>query len=162
MLTLQAALQQLAFQQTEATLGDRSTYLGASDIGAYPCKTILRKLHAPESDLVTLLRQRRGHMAEEVVAAAFMVAGFSNFQRQTEVRHAGNVPVMAHLDFVFISEVRKTMAVLEVKAPENNPAPPLCRGRSKGFLYQLVLCVAILLYGRISLESLAGSVWNWH
>ena len=124
MLTLQAALQQLAIQQTEATLGDRSTYLGASDIGACPRKTILRKLHAPEADLVTLLRQRRGHMAEEVVAAAFMIAGFSNFQRQTEVRHTGAVPVMAHLDFVFISEVRKTMAVLEVKAPENIPEHP--------------------------------------
>ena len=48
MLTLQAALQQLAIQQTEETLGDRSTYLGASDIGACPRKTILRKLHAPE------------------------------------------------------------------------------------------------------------------
>src|SRR5512145_267284 len=100
MITLQTALQQLAIQQTEETLGDRSTYLGASDIGACPRKTILRKLHTPEADLVTLLRQRRGHMAEEVVAAAFMIAGFSNFQRQTEVRHAGAVPVMAHLDFV--------------------------------------------------------------
>ena len=39
--TLQAALQQLASQQTAATLGDRSTYLGASDIGACPRKTIL-------------------------------------------------------------------------------------------------------------------------
>lgn len=124
MITLQTALQQLAVQQTLETLGDRATYLGASDIGACPRKTILNKLNTPEADLVTLLRFRRGHMAEEVVATAFNSAGFTNFQRQVEVRHTGIVPVMAHLDFVFISEARKTMAVLEVKSPENIPEHP--------------------------------------
>jgi len=124
MITLQAALQQLAIQQTVETLGDRTTYLGASDIGTCPRKTILTKLNTPEADLVTLLRHRRGHMAEEIVATAFTVAGFTNFKRQVEVRHTGAVPVMAHLDFVFISEIRKTMAVLEVKSPENIPEHP--------------------------------------
>ena len=46
------------------------------------------------------------------------------FKRQVEVRYAGDVPVMAHLDFVFISEARKTMAVLEVKSPETIPEHP--------------------------------------
>lgn len=124
MITLQAALQQLASQQTVDTLGDRSSYLGASDIGSCPRKTILNKLNRPEADLVTLLRFRRGHMAEEIVASAFTTAGFTNFQRQVEVRHAGVVPVVAHLDFVFITEARKTMAVLEVKSPENIPEHP--------------------------------------
>jgi CRISPR-associated exonuclease Cas4 len=77
MLTLQAALQQLAIRQTAETLGDRATYLGASDIAACPRKTILGKRQTPEANLVTLLRQRRGHMAEEIVAAAFTVAGSS-------------------------------------------------------------------------------------
>jgi len=124
MITLQAALQQLAHQQTVETLGDRSTYLGASDIGACPRKTILAKINPPEADLVTLLRFRRGHMAEDIVAAAFTAAGFSNFKRQVEVRYPGEVPVTAHIDFVFISETRKTMAVLEVKSPECMPDGP--------------------------------------
>lgn len=124
MITLQDALQQLATQHTMEMLGDRTTYLGASDIGACPRKTILNKLNTPKSDLVTLLRYQRGHMAEDIVAAAFTVAGFTNFKRQVEARATGDVPVMAHLDFVFISEVRKTMAVLEVKAPENIPEHP--------------------------------------
>lgn len=124
MITLQTALQQLALQHTVEMLGDRTTYLGASDIGACPRKTILSKLKTPEADLVTLLRFRRGHMAEDIVAAAFTAAGFTNFKRQVEVRYAGDVPVMAHLDFVFISEARKTMAVLEVKAPETIPEHP--------------------------------------
>ena len=124
MITLQTALQQLALQHTVEMLGDRSTYLGASDIGACPRKTILSKLKTPEADLVTLLRFRRGHMAEDIVAAAFTAAGFTNFKRQVEVRYSGDVPVMAHLDFVFISETRKTMAVLEVKSPETIPEHP--------------------------------------
>ena len=55
MITLQAALQQLAAQHTAETLGDRATYLGASDIGACPRKTILTKLKPPEANLVTRL-----------------------------------------------------------------------------------------------------------
>ena len=51
MITLQAALQQLATQHTAETLGDRATYLGASDIGACPRKTILTKLKPPEAVL---------------------------------------------------------------------------------------------------------------
>ena len=124
MTTLQAALQLLALQQTVETLGNRSTYLGASDIGACPRKTILSKLHPPQPDLVTLLRFRRGHMAEDIVAAAFTAAGFTNFRRQVEVHYAGDVPVTAHIDFVFTSEATKTMAVLEVKSPETMPNDP--------------------------------------
>ena len=124
MNTLQAALQQLAQQHTVETLGDRATYLGASDIGACPRKTILSKLKPPTADLVTLLRFRRGHMAEDIVAAAFTAAGFTNFKRQVEVRYHGDVPVMAHIDFVFTSEASKTMAILEVKSPESMPTDP--------------------------------------
>lgn len=124
MLTIQSALQQLAHQQTKETLGDRATYLGASDIGACPRKTILSKLNPPEHDLVTLLRFRRGHMAEDIVAAAFTAAGFTNFTRQVEAKYHGEVPVMAHIDFVFTSEANKTMTVLEVKSPETMPTDP--------------------------------------
>lgn len=124
LITLQVALQKLAHQHSVETLGDRSTYLGASDIGACPRKTILAKLNTPAADLVSLLRFRRGHMAEDIVAAAFTTAGFTNFRRQVEVRYPGDVPVMAHIDFVFISEARKAMAVLEVKSPESMPDCP--------------------------------------
>ncbi|HBG19526.1 MAG TPA: hypothetical protein DDY32_09710, partial [Desulfobulbaceae bacterium] len=134
MITLQAALQQLAIQQTVETLGDRTTYLGASDILACPRKTILAKVHPPEADLVTLLRFRRGHMAEDIVAAAFTAAGFTNFRRQVEVRHRGDVPIMAHIDFVFVSESRKTMAVLEVKSPETMPTDPYGSWESQLYL----------------------------
>jgi len=142
MITLQAALQQLAIQQTVETLGDRSAYLGASDIGACPRKTILSKIKPPEADLVTLLRFRRGHMAEDIVAAAFTAAGFTNFDRQVEVRHPGDVPLTAHLDFVFTSKARKTMAVLEVKSPETIPAQPYGSWETQLYLQMGLLAAA--------------------
>lgn len=134
MLTLQTALQQLAVEQTKETLGDRTTYLGASDILACPRKTILTKTHPPEPNLVTLLRYSRGHMAEDIVAAAFTAAGYTNFRRQMEVSYKGEIPIIAHIDFVFISEARKTMAVLEVKAPENIPQNPYGSWESQLYL----------------------------
>jgi len=122
--TLRTALQKLALQQTSETLGDRTTYLGASDIAACPRKTILARIAPSEPDLVTLLRFRRGHMAEDIVADAFTAAGFTNFERQVEVIHDGEVPLKAHIDFVFTSEAAKTKAVLEVKSPESIPEQP--------------------------------------
>lgn len=142
MITLQAALQQLATQQTVETLGDRATYLGVSEIGSCPRKTILSKLNPPEADLVSLLRFRRGHMAEDIVAAAFTAAGFTNFERQVEVRYTSDVPVMAHIDFVFTSKARKTMAVLEVKSPETIPAQPYGSWETQLYLQMGLLAAA--------------------
>jgi CRISPR-associated exonuclease Cas4 len=142
LLTLQTALQQLAVQHTVETLGDRAAYLGASEIGACPRKTILSKLNPPQADLVTLLRFRRGHMAEDIVAAAFTAAGFTNFQRQVEVRAPGDVPVMAHIDFVFTSAARKTMAVLEVKSPETLPEQPFGSWETQLYLQMGLLAAA--------------------
>lgn len=59
-----------------ATLDDRAAYLGASDIAACPRKTIFSKINPHEANLGPLLRFRRGHMAEDIVAAAFSAVGF--------------------------------------------------------------------------------------
>jgi hypothetical protein len=47
MLTLQAALQQLAIRQTEETLGDRATYLGASPATATLWLNFIGPVHTP-------------------------------------------------------------------------------------------------------------------
>lgn len=116
-------LQKLSRLHTIETLGDRSSYLGASEIGACPRKTILSKITPREYDLPTLLRFERGHMAEDVVANALNAAGFSNFERQVVVS-SGDLPVTAHIDFVFTSETSKTKSILEVKSPEKTPLQP--------------------------------------
>jgi CRISPR-associated exonuclease Cas4 len=122
--TLLTSLRKLAQQHTEETLGDRRNYLGASDIGYCPRKVILEKINPTEHDLATLLRFERGHMAEEIVANAFAAAGFTNFERQVEVIVDGKVPLRAHIDFVFTSEVRKIKSVLETKSTSNIPDDP--------------------------------------
>ncbi len=118
-ITLEKSLQQLAHQHTERTLGDRSTYLGASDVAGCPRRVILDKLNPPVHDLATLLRFQRGHMAEDIIAEAFAAAGYTNFQRQVEVFPNSNSPITAHLDFVFTSERNSLKSILEVKSSTN-------------------------------------------
>jgi len=55
---------------TAQTLGDRSQYIGASDLGQCPRKVILSKITPKEPDLATLIRFARGHLAEAIIAEA--------------------------------------------------------------------------------------------
>ncbi|MBU1420051.1 MAG: hypothetical protein KKI15_16320 [Proteobacteria bacterium] len=122
--TLLTSLRKLAQQHTEETLGDRRDYLGASDIGYCPRKVILERIHASDHDLATLLRFQRGHMAEDIIAMAFSAAGYTNFERQVEVVMPGDVPLKAHIDFVFTSETHKIKSVLEIKSTSRIPDGP--------------------------------------
>ena len=119
--TLLTSLRKLAEQHTIETLGDRREYLGASDIGYCPRKVILEKIHPPEHDLATLLRFQRGHMAEDIIARAFTAAGYANFEQQVEIVLPGDVPIKAHIDFVFTSKTHKIKSILEIKATSNIP-----------------------------------------
>lgn len=132
--TLLTSLRKLAQQHTEETLGDRGSYLGASDIGSCPRKTILSKISPVEHDLATLLNFQRGHLTEDIVADAFTAAGYNNFKRQVEVVYDGNVPIKAHLDFVFFSKKAKTLSVLEVKSPGKTPDTPFSSWESQLYL----------------------------
>jgi len=62
------ALQQSSVAQTIQTLGDRSTYIGSSDIGQCPRKVVLGKVSPAQHSLKTLLHFKRGHLTEEIVA----------------------------------------------------------------------------------------------
>ena len=115
--TLHNSLQLLSQQHTKETLGDRKSYLGASDIGHCPRKVILERVKPSEHDLATLLRFQRGHMAEDIIAAAFTAAGYSNFERQVEVDISTDaLPALVHIDFVFTSEKQKVKSILEAKS----------------------------------------------
>ena len=132
--TLLTSLRQLAKQHTEETLGDRSDYLGASEIGYCPRKVILEKINPSEHDLTALLRFERGHMAEEIIAKVFTAAGFTNFEQQVEILVDGDVPIKAHIDFVFTSEIHKIKSVLEVKSTSNIPDDPYGSWESQIYL----------------------------
>ncbi len=122
--TLLTSLRKLANQHTIETLGDRSDYLGASEIGYCPRKVILKKIHPSEHDLATLLRFQRGHMAEDIIAKAFTAAGYSNFEQQVEVCLPGDVPLKAHIDLVFTSKIHKIKSILEIKSTSRIPDGP--------------------------------------
>ena len=122
--TLLTSLRKLAQQHTTQTLGDRSEYLGASDIGYCPRKVILERIHPSEHDLATLLRFQRGHMAEDIIDMAFTAAGYTNFERQVEVAIDGDIPLKAHIDFVFTSNTHKIKSILEIKSTSRIPDGP--------------------------------------
>jgi CRISPR-associated exonuclease Cas4 len=132
--TLLTSLRKLALQHTEDTLGDRRDYLGASDVGYCPRKVILEKIQPGEHDLATLLRFQRGHMAEDIIAMAFTAAGYTNFERQVEVVIEGDVPLKAHIDFVFTSTIYKIKSILEVKSTGNIPEGPYSSWESQLYI----------------------------
>ena len=67
-------LAQRTARTSALTLGDRSSYIGMSDIGAYltcPRKAILNRLHPDQKDisLSKLLTLNRGHWFEDGIAS---------------------------------------------------------------------------------------------
>ena len=117
---IENALSELSSQHTARELGDRSTYVGASDIGACQRKTVLSKSDPRPHSLAELLRFRRGHIAEEIIAESLEHSRRFRFERQFELEETEPVPVKAHLDFVFWG--RDSVGVLEVKAPRTIPS----------------------------------------
>jgi len=103
-------------------LGDRSTYVGASDVGGCPRKVVLSKLEEPHYDLATLIRFARGHLAEHLLIAAFKESPhLPKWSYQIEVVHRSE-PFKAHVDFVF--ETRQVLADMEVKTVSKIPKEP--------------------------------------
>ena len=134
------SLRDLSKQHTEETLGDRRSYLGASDIGQCPRKVILERISPKEHDLATLLRFERGHMAEEIVAKVFTAAGYTNFERQVEIKvNNESVPFLVHIDFVFTSKLSKIKSILEVKS---GSVPSMPYGSWESQLYTQMGAVA--------------------
>ena len=132
-------------QQTASHLGDRSTYIGLSDVGrAITClraavasklgKTgttgddITRWLHQGENQAITaaLGRQlilQRGHWLEAGVESALRANGMKLIPQLEISVTDGDVPLRAHLDFVLLGGgARPALRVLELKSTEHLPS----------------------------------------
>ena len=131
-------------QQTTRHLGDRSTYIGLSDVGrAVTCfrAAVASKLGAGrklddkighwlqagnhQSIRDTLARQmilQRGHWLEAGIEAALRANGL-NLIPQLEISIIDqNVPIRAHLDFVLVGGGQQPIIrVLELKSTEHLP-----------------------------------------
>lgn len=129
--TFHTGLQTAQILETEATLGDRALYIGASDIAQCPRKVVKGKTNPKPHTLQTLIRFKRGHIAEDIISEALHAFPHER-QKALEyvvsycplchwygqnTRHCpkcstqlSSLPITAHCDFVFPDNT-----ILEVK-----------------------------------------------
>lgn len=107
-------------------LGDRTTYIGSSDVGSCPRKVCLQKQLPVTPDLSTMLRFSRGHVAEMLLVEMFNAAGVRHlYDTQVEVQHPDH-PLKAHIDFLFYADFDGTpeLHIIEVKSVSGIPDEP--------------------------------------
>lgn len=125
---IRQGLQAVSQQSTTAHLGDRSTYVGMSDIGQHwecPRAALARKVLPTADSLERLLTLQRGHWFEAGVGQALASLGL-NVLPQLEInwQHQG-VPIKAHLDFVLVwGAPLNAIRILEVKSTDKLPDTP--------------------------------------
>ena len=127
---LRYGLERNAEQQTAIQLGDRSLYVGMSDIAKMldcPRAALAAKLCTTEhrntaEALKHQLLLQRGHWFEKGVRQALMGYGFFPLsQLEIEIRY-GEVPIKAHLDFTLVADQpQPTVRILEVKSTVRLP-----------------------------------------
>jgi CRISPR-associated exonuclease Cas4 len=96
-------------------LGDRSKYIGSSDVGGCLKKAVLLKIKGEQSrSLDELLILERGHVVEGIIEKALRANSLS-YKTQVEVAAlVDETPVEAHLDFVV--ENNREAVVIECKS----------------------------------------------
>lgn len=125
---IRQGLQAVSTQNIAAHLGDRSTYVGMSDIGQHwecPRAALARKVMPTPNSLERLLTLQRGHWFESGVGQALASLGLHVLpQLEINWQHQG-VPIKAHLDFVLVwGAPVNAIRILEVKSTDKLPASP--------------------------------------
>ena len=125
---IRQGLQAVAHKDTLAHLGDRSSYVGMSDIGQHwecPRAALARKVLPITNSLERLLTLQRGHWFESGVGQALASLGLHVLpQLEINWQHQ-SVPIKAHLDFVLVwGAPVNAMRILEVKSTDKLPASP--------------------------------------
>ena len=125
---IRKGLAQRTARTSAQTLGDRSKYIGMSDIGAYltcPRKAILCRLHPEltDADLSKLLTLNRGHWFEDGIASILKELKIPHIrQLEIGIEHEDGFQVKAHLDFVLVSpHPNPTVRILEIKSCRELP-----------------------------------------
>ena len=141
-------LERSAEQRTAIQLGDRSQYVGMSDIAKMldcPRAALAGKLYIPEyrstdEALKHKITFHRGHWFERGVHQALIGYGLSPLsQLEIEIRY-GDVPIKAHLDFTLVTDQpQPTVRILEVKSTAKLPTT-----LSESYLMQIGAQTALL------------------
>jgi len=124
---IRVGLAQRTARTSALTLGDRSKYVGMSDIGAYlvcPRMAVMNRLYPDKTkaNFSKLLTLNRGHWYENGIASIFQELGIPHV-RQLEISIDHNfAEIKAHLDFVLVSTSPKpTIRILEIKSCQKLP-----------------------------------------
>ena len=124
---IRAGLAQHSARTTAQSLGDRSQYVGMSDIGSYlTCQrmAVLYRLHPDQKDksLSKMLTLSRGHWFENGIASVLEELNIPHI-RQLEIGIDHDfAEIKAHLDFVLVSiNPRPTVRILEIKSCRELP-----------------------------------------
>ncbi len=116
---IETNLPKLAGKKGAVELGDRSAYIGASDIGQCPRKAIMSKLFPQPITLEQQIVFERGHLAEDIVHESLLEhcreEKNKSVNAQYEVTLPGNPNIKAHIDFVLTDVVEQKRTVVEVK-----------------------------------------------
>ena len=104
-------------------LGDRSKYVGASDAVGCPRKVVLSKLVNPTYDSATLIKFKRGHLAEDILAECFALTPYV-WETQVEFIHPEMDYIRAHVDFLFHDKNFTKLGIVEEKTVSTMPNEP--------------------------------------
>ena len=102
-------------------LGDRTRYIGASDIVACPRNVVLGKLTQQEPSTEDKVRFLRGHIAEEILVESLKQEGLK-FETQPEFTHKEKSYIKVHPDIVFRSGNK--IGIVEQKSVSSMPEEP--------------------------------------
>lgn len=105
-------------------LGDRSQYIGASDVSGCPLKATLSRTkpiknqHTVAAQMIMTL----GHAIEDIVARLFEAGGCKNIKREVELAHPEFPWLKCHVDFW--AETDKEIRIRELKSTKGLPNGP--------------------------------------
>lgn len=126
--TIRRGLVLASEQNTKATLGDRSRYVGLSEISRYaecPRAAVAAKLGKPVAHMGKLLATQRGHWFESGIKSALAAANLNHIHQLEIQVNRGAGAIKAHLDFTLVWEQPvKAVRILEVKSTEKIPETP--------------------------------------
>jgi CRISPR-associated exonuclease Cas4 len=146
---------------SSAHLGDRSQYVGGSDVSQCLRKVVDAKMNDVTHDNKSLLRFLRGHAVQNMFSEIF-TAGNATFKEEVEVTHPTKPYIKAHIDFVFYSA--KRIYVVEMKSvngiPEETRSSHLDQlGLQMGLLRQ-VTPAEIAIEGCVLYVDINAAEWD--
>jgi CRISPR-associated exonuclease Cas4 len=111
-------------KKKSAELGDRTLYIGSSDVAGCARKISLQRKNPKAPSVSNLLKMSRGHAAEILIDNIFQAGGLS-YDTQVEVKHH-EYPLRAHIDFLVRTEANgiPELHIIEVKSVSGIPDAP--------------------------------------